>query len=546
MKTRFKKLGIITLLIAFLTITVSFKSDFFEIAKQIELYTSIFKELNMHYIDEVNPTQMTNNAVKNMLKNLDPYTKYYDEQDVEDYKIKSRGEYGGIGAKSLFKDNRLFIREVYEGNPAAKAGLKAGDEIIKINDIWVKDYEGNSISALLKGLPETKVSVKVKRNDKTIAIEITRETIEIDPVPFYEMIDDEVGYIAFVKFNKKAAKRVKEAYQDLKEEGMQKLIIDVRSNPGGLLNEVVKIVNYFVPKDQIVVTTKSKVKKWSNTYKTRQEPIDLEIPIVILVNGRSASASEILAGSLQDLDRAVIIGERSYGKGLVQRTRKLPYGTQIKLTISKYYTPSGRCIQKLDYTNRDLKTGIVPKFDAKNRNIFKTLNGRNVYDGGGIEPDIKVEKLEKTIGTKALFASDAIFKFATKYQHEHKTIANAANFILNDNDYQSFINFVKTEETTFKTETEKSFEKAFKKAENEKYNHIINSGYNQLLQQINTKKITDLNTNKQEVLERITDEILKQFYYKKGIYLNKFSHDKTIVKATNLLKNTKKYTKILQ
>jgi len=543
---RIKKTGFTVLLIAILTITVSFKSDFFEVAKQIELYTSIFKELNMYYIDEINPAQMTSDAVGNMLKNLDPYTRYYDEQGVEDYKIKSRGEYGGIGARSLFKDKHLFIREVYADNPAAKAGLKAGDEIIKINNVWVKDYEGTAINTLLKGLPDTKVTVKVKRNGKKIDAEITRKTIEIDPVPFHKMIDDEVGYMAFVKFNKKASARVKEVYDELKEDGMKKLIIDVRSNPGGLLNEVVKIVNYFVPKDQIVVTTKSKVKKWSNTYKTKNEPIDLEIPIVILVNGRSASASEILAGSLQDLDRAVVIGERSFGKGLVQRTRRLPYGTQMKLTISKYYTPSGRCIQELDYTNRDHKTGIVPKFDSKNRNMFKTLNGRKVYDGGGIEPDVKIERPEKTIGTKALFASDAIFKFATKYQYEHQTIASANDFTLGDSDYQAFINFIKTEETSFKTKTENSFDKALKKAEDEKYSDAIEASYTKLLQQITTKKISDLNTNKQDVIERLTDEILKQFYYKKGVYLNKFSHDKVIVKAADLLRNPKKYQQILK
>lgn len=543
---KIKKTGFFILLITILTFTVSFKSDFFEVAKQIELYTSIFKELNMYYIDEVTPSQMTSDAVNNMLKSLDPYTRYYDEQGVEDYKIKSRGAYGGIGAKSSFKDNKLFIREVYEDNPAANAGLKAGDEIIQINDLWVKDYDGKSINTLLKGLPDTKVTVKVNRNGKKIDAEITRATIEIDPVPFHEMLDDEIGYMSFVKFNKKASARVKEAYNDLKDDGMKKLIIDVRGNPGGLLNEVVKIVNYFVPKDQIVVTTRAKVKKWSNTYKTKKEPIDLEIPIVILVNGRSASASEILAGALQDLDRAVVIGERSFGKGLVQRTRRLPYGTQMKLTISKYYTPSGRCIQELDYTNRDHKTGIVPKFDQKNRNLFRTANGRKVYDGGGVEPDIKIERPEKTIGTKALFASDAIFKYATKYQYDNITIPSAEKFQLSNVDYDNLISFIKTEETSFKTKAEKEFEEAFKKATEENYNDAINLGYEQLIQQMNTKKIAELNINKQEVLEHLTDEILKQYYYKKGVYLNKFTYDETIVKAADLLRDSKKYKKILK
>lgn len=533
-------------LVAILTITVSFKSDFFEVAKQIELYTSIFKELNMHYIDEVNPTQMTSEAVNKMLTNLDPYTRYYDEQRVEDFKIKSRGEYGGIGAKSTHKDKKLFIREVYEGLPADKAGIKAGDEIIKINELSVKDYEGETINNLLKGLPDTKVNVEVNRNGKTIKTEITREKIEIDPVPFYQMIDEEIGYISFVTFNKQASKRVKEAYDDLKDDGMKKLIIDVRSNPGGLLNEAVKIVNYFVPKDQIVVTTRSKVKKWSNTYKTKNEPIDTEIPIVILVNRRSASASEILAGSIQDLDRGVVVGERSFGKGLVQRTRKLPYGTQMKLTISKYYTPSGRCIQELDYTNKDPETGVVPKFDPKNRNVFKTLNGRKVYDGGGIEPDVKIEKPAQTISTKALLRSDAIFKYASQYQYDHPSIATAEDFKLSDSDFNAFLNFIKTEKTSFKTKAELAFEEAHKKADEEKFDSAISTGYNQLLSQIKTKRISDLSQNKDEILGHITDEILKQFYYKKGIYLNKFAHDKTIVDAASLLRDMKKYEKILK
>jgi carboxyl-terminal processing protease len=543
---RFKKTKIILVLIAILSITVSFKSDFFEVAKQLEIYNAIFKELNMHYIDEVNPAQLTSDAVNDMLKNLDPYTRYFDEQGVEDYKIISRGEYGGIGANSSFKDKHLIIREVYDSSPAAKAGLKAGDEIIKIDDLQVKDYEGKSINSLLRGLPNTSISVKIKRDNDTFDAEITREKIEIDPVPFSEMIDDEIGYMAFIKFNRKASRRVKEVYNDLKEDGMKKLIIDVRGNPGGLLNEVIKIVNYFVPKDQIVVTTKSKIKKWSSSYPTLKDPIDLDIPIVILINDRSASASEILAGSLQDLDRAVIVGERSYGKGLVQRTMKMPYGTQMKLTISKYYTPSGRCIQELDYTNRDRKTGLVPKFDPKKRSLFRTKNGRKVYDGGGVEPDIKIDEAEKSTATKALFKSDAIFKFAVKYLKDHKSIASSENFVLNEGEYQSFINFINTEKTSFKTKTEKSFEKAFKKAEDESYDKDIQASYNQLLQQISIQKVNDLTVNKNEILVKITDEVLKQIYYKEGVYLNKFTYDPTIKKAAELLHNSKKYHKILK
>ncbi len=543
---KFKRIILISILTLVVSTTFSFKSDFFEVAKQLEIYNAVFKELNMYYIDEINPAETTSTTINKMLKDLDPYTHYFDEQTAEDYKIKARGSYGGMGAKSSFKNKHLIVREVYENTPASKVDLRPGDEIIKIDDLSVKDYEGDAIHSLLKGLPDTTVKLTIKRDNTILIKNIVRETIEIDPVPFHKMIDEEVGYMAFIKFNKKASQRVKEAYEDLKDEGMKKLIIDVRGNPGGLLNEVIKIVNYFVPKDQIVVTTKAKVKKWSNTYKTLQEPIDLDIPIVVLINGRSASASEILSGSLQDLDRGVVMGERSYGKGLVQRSRKLPYGTQMKLTIAKYYTPSGRCIQELDYTNRDKKTGIVPKFDKNNRNLFHTINGRKVYDGGGVEPDIKIERPKKTIATKALFKSDAIFNFALQYIKNHPNLPNPEEFTLTDVDFNDFSVFLKQKDTTFKTDSEKEFIKAYKKAKEEKFQKAINSNYQAILGDFKNSKIENIKLNKDEILEHISDEILKQKYFKKGMYINKFTHDPVIKRATELLHNDKKYSKTLK
>ncbi len=320
---------------------------------------------------------------------------------VEDARIASTGEYGGIGAISRYKNNTLTIREILKNSPAEKAGIKPGDKILKIEDAVVKDFKDKSISALLNGLPNTKVKLQIERQNKIVTIEVTRKKIAIDPVPYFTMLDAEVGYISFTRFNEKAAAEVKKAFLELKEEGMKKLILDVRSNPGGLLNEAVKITNFFIPKDKIVVTTKAKIEKWSDTFKTRSEPMDLEIPITILVNNRSASASEILAGSLQDYDRAVIIGERSFGKGLVQRYRPLSYGTQMKITISKYYTPSGRCIQELDYTNRD-NNGNIPKFSDSGRKTFKTEKGRVVYGGGGILPDVEIKKPTTTKITEVL------------------------------------------------------------------------------------------------------------------------------------------------
>tara|TARA_R110002073_G_scaffold279026_1_gene443061 strand:+ start:336543 stop:338177 length:1635 start_codon:yes stop_codon:yes gene_type:complete len=540
-----KKIGIVALVLVATTISVSYKSNFFEVAKQIEIYTTLFKELNMYYIDETNPAELTDAAINNMLKNLDPYTQFYDEQGVENAKINAMGEYGGIGATSGFIDNKLIIVEPYEDSPADKAGIKAGDEILTVNDVLVSNYKNDAVSTLLQGLPKTKVKLKMKRQDKTFEVELIRDKIEINPVPYHRMIDDEVGYISFIKFNRKASAEVKKAYEDLKDQGMKKLVLDVRGNLGGLVNEAIEIVNFFVPKDEVVVTTKAKVVKWSDTYKTNKEPLDLEIPLVVLIDGRSASASEILAGSLQDLDRAVIIGERSFGKGLVQRYRKLTYGTQLKLTISKYYTPSGRSIQELDYTNRDEK-GNIPKFSDRKRNAFKTKNGRTVYDGGGIEPDIKFERPEQTKSTKALLQSNAVFDFATDYYHSHKSIADSKEFKLNDEDYKSFIKYLKSIKSSFKTNTELSFEKALKVAKNEEYGDVIQQSYSDLINKLYTEKINDLNINKEEIKERLKEEIVTRYYYKKGEYINKVFNDKAITQALKLLNDDTKYAQVLK
>jgi len=527
-----------------ITISAGFQSDFFEIAKQIDIYTTLFKELNMYYIDEVNPAKLTNNAVNHMLSNLDPYTRYYDEQGVEDARIRSTGDYGGIGAVSRFSNKTLTIREILKNSPAEKAGLKPGDKILKVGDILVKDFDEEGISTLLNGLPNTKVNLQIERQKKIKDIEVTRKKIEIKAVPFYTMIDDEVGYISFVKFNKKASSEVKEAFIDLKEQGMKKLIIDVRSNPGGLLNEAVKITNFFVPKDKIVVTTKAKVEKWSDTFKTKETPLDLEIPISVLVDGHSASASEILAGSLQDYDRAVVIGERSFGKGLVQRYLPLSYGTQMKITISKYYTPSGRCIQELDYTNRD-DEGNIPKFSDEGRAIYKTENGRTVYGGGGILPDVEIKKPATTETTKILYKSDAFFNYVTNYFYDNTTIANPTAFSLNDSDFNSFKTYLSKHQSDFETSTEKAFSAANKKADKESLNKNLSSSYSSLLKNIHSDKLKEIDKNKEDILAKLTEEIVKRYYYQEGVYQQKAVFDTTILEAASLLNKTSEYEKIL-
>jgi len=543
MINKIKKIGIVSAMLVLGSVFFAFKTDYFEVAKQLEIYSTLFKELNMYYIDEINPAKLTDTAIKNLLKDLDPYTNYYDEQGVEEVKINSSGEYSGIGAQSIFANNKLVIVEVYEGYSAHDAGLKVGDEIIKIDDVLIEDFKNNQVASLLKGSVNTKVNLKIKRQDKILNVSVTREKITLNPVPHYQMVTEEIGYIAFNKFNSKAATAVKNAFVDLKSEGMNKLILDLRGNPGGLLNEAIKITNFFVPKNEVVVTTKAKIKKWSEIYKTKKEPIDLEIPIVVLINGRSASAAEIVAGSLQDLDRAVILGQRSFGKGLVQRYRNLTYGTKLKLTISKYYTPSGRNIQELDYTNRN--GDDIPKFSTLNRQAFKTKNERIVYGGGGIAPDIEVKLQKETDATKALYKSDAIFNFATDYYFKNQTIVKPEAYVFNDSDYQSFIDFVTQDKNSFKTKSETNFAIAYKISEKENLSIGINATYQKLISQIERQKLEELNNNKEEIKGHISDEIINRYYFKKGEYQNHIVFNRSIQEAIKVLQNDKQYAQIL-
>ncbi len=541
---KIKKLIIISAFVIFGSVLFAFKTDYFEVAKQMEIYTTLFKELNMYYIDEINPAKLTETAIKNMLKDLDPYTKFYDEQGVEEVKINSSGEYSGIGAQSKYYNNKLIIVEVYEGFSADNSDIKVGDQIIKIDDIRIDDYNNEQISSLLKGVPGSTVELIILRQGKTLNFTVNREKITVNPVPHYQMIDSEIGYIAFNKFNSKASSSVKKAFVDLKSQGMNKLILDLRGNPGGLLNEAINITNFFVPKKEIVVTTKAKLKKWSETYRTRKEPVDLEIPLVVLINGNSASAAEIVAGSLQDLDRAVIVGERSFGKGLVQRYRNLTYGTKLKLTISKYYTPSGRNIQELDYTNRN--GNRIPKFSDADRHEFKTKNGRPVYDGGGIEPDVTIEKSKVTETTIALYKSDAIFNFATDYYYKNLSIASPESFNFTESEYQEFLSFIKQNETDFKTKSERKFASAFKSSENENFSDKIKDTYQNLLAEIESQKLIELDKNKEEIKEHISDEILNRYYFKKGEYQNHIVFNRSIQEAIKILNDKDRYNQILK
>ncbi|MBT8296977.1 MAG: S41 family peptidase [Maribacter sp.] len=536
-----KKVLVPILAVTFLIVGSSFRSDFFEIAKQIEIFTTLFKELNMNYVDETNPAELMDTAIKNMLNELDPYTKFLNEQDVEAYKINNAGEYSGIGALVRSYEDRLLVIEPYKDYPADKAGLKAGDEIIKIGDINVSDFNDNA-SELLKGANNTSVAVTYKRLGKLNTTSIKREAIEVDAVPYYHMVDDKTGYIVLAKFNAKATSQTKAALLDLKGKGATKIILDLRGNPGGLLSEAINVSNLFVPKGELIVTTKSKVKKFNSEYRTKKKAVDTEIPLVVLVNGSSASASEIVSGSLQDLDRAVIMGARSFGKGLVQRPMKLTYGTQLKVTISRYYTSSGRCIQSLDYWNRDEEGNAVRNTEF---NEFKTRNGRKVQDGGGVLPDIVIDELNTNALTMALEQNNIIFDFATDY-HYQNTIENLSDISFSANDFIAFKTYVAQSDFSYETPSEKAIKEAMDDANSDVFGIAVQQKYDELLAEIGKSKFLALDLHQRGIKKKLEDEIVKRYFYREGLYEHYLTHDEAILAASELLSNEVKYSDILQ
>ena len=527
-------------LVGFTTVV---KNDFFEIAKQLEIFTSLYKELNMNYVDKVTPATLMDNAIKGVLEDLDPYTVYWNEQAVEDARIKNSGVYTGVGASMGFKNNALTVREVFENYPADKAGIRAGDLIIKIDQIDIEDYSDDP-RELLKGVVGSKVVIQYKRQNKKYETTITRGPVKVNAVPYYSLIDENIGYIVLSKFNKKTTLQTKNALEDLKLQGATKIILDLRGNPGGLLNQAIGVVNLFVEKGEVITTTRSVIEKYNKVYKTTSEPLDTTIPLVVLINGRSASASEIVSGALQDLDRAVVIGARSFGKGLVQRPKNLIYGTQLKVTISRYYTPSGRCIQALDYWNRD-ENGDPVRVDPKKYNAFKTKGGRTVYDGGGILPDIELESAKFSPITTALLKENTIFNYATQYLYKNN-LGRLEDFSFVEKDFQDFLKFLKNNDFDFKTQTELSFQKAFQKAEEDGFTKQIQPGYKQLISGITEAKKGEITNKKSEIIALLKNEILKQKFYSSGLYAYQVLNNPEIKKAVEVLENTTKYNKLLK
>lgn len=543
MKFSIKKITICFALI--FTLNTQAQTNSFEFIKSMELMDLIYQNLEMYFVDELKPGKMSKDGIDAMLKGLDPYTVYYHESDMEDYKLMTTGQYGGIGALIRKIGDYTYISEPYEGNPAQKSGLIAGDKIVSIDGKNMVGKPSDEVSSSLKGPKGSTIVVKVLRNNKEEQISVTRDEIKLPDVPYSGKLDETIGYIKLNSFTQTAAADLKKAFLDLKAEGIKELVLDLRGNGGGLLIEAVKIVNLFVKKGQTVVNTKGRVKEENRVYKTMEEPVDLEIPLVVLIDDNSASASEIVSGSLQDLDRAVIVGTTSFGKGLVQRTYDLKYGSKLKLTIAKYYTPSGRCVQKLEYYEKseNERPKAIPDSLIK---VFKTANGREVIDGRGIEPDIKVTEKEFSRLSAMLFAKNFIFNYATDYYYKHKTIDPATKFELSDEDYNAFKQLVIKDTFNYTTASEEDLLKMKKTAEEEGYYADVQQEFDALLKKVTPSKERDLEKFKAEIKEVLENEIVSRYYFQKGRAQNSFKDDPYILKSKEVLKDSKAYNKILK
>ena len=519
----------------------SFKTDFFEIAKQIEIYNSLFKEINMSYVDETNPSELMETGVKKMLSSLDPYTIYSSEQDVEDAKMLRSGDFVGIGANLRFINDTLTVTELYKGFSADKVGIRPGDKIQKINGISV-DNSNNGVEILLGGKKNSFVDITYIRNNITKTVSLSREGKKEKAVPLFKLLKNEIGYIALTRFSKGAAKEVEYALKFLLIDEAKGLILDLRNNPGGLLNEAVDIVNLFVPKNQLVVSTQSNIKKYNNRFVTKQQPLSLDIPVVVLINESSASASEIVAGALQDLDRAVVVGKQSFGKGLVQQPKPLPYGAQIKITVSRYFTPSGRCIQALDYRSKT-KSGNAKVIENK-ANIFKTNNGRDVFGGGGITPDINLGEDPRFDLIKILKRKNFIFNFDLKY-YRIIPIKNINSFRLNESVFEQFKKYCFSKGFSLETSTENLLLKAYAAAEEENLISVLELD-TILSDVLNKEKETEFMLLKSEILNLLSEEIIKLAFYNEGVYEYDLLNNEAIIEAKKLLNDLRRYAALLK
>ncbi len=519
----------------------------FELAKNLDIFNSLFRELVIHYVDDINPSDLIKTGVDEMLYNLDPYTNFIPESQIEDMRFMTTGQYGGIGAVILSRDGSTMIAEPYEGFPAQKAGLLPGDKILSINDDPVTSFTSDEVSQLLKGQPGTPLSITIEREGEPqpLVKSLEREVVQVKNIPYYGMADETTGYIRLNGFTQNAGREVREAFMDLRSNHqLEGVIIDLRGNGGGLLHEAVNIVNLFVPKNELVVSTRGKIEERNSTHKTLNDPIDTEIPLIVMVNSGSASASEIVAGAIQDLDRGVILGQRTFGKGLVQNVVNLSYNTQLKVTVAKYYIPSGRCIQAIDYANRN-EDGSVATIPDSLKVAHKTRKGRTVYDGGGIEPDFMVAAPNPANVTRALYGQLMIFDYANDFYRRNAAIASPEEFTVTDEIYQDFVSFVNQKDFDYLTLSEKLLMDLKKASSEEKYFSAIEEEYEELRQRMMHNKDEDLITFRNEIEELLKEEIVSRYYHQKGRVMAALVDDPDLTQALELFAHDQQYQVLL-
>ncbi len=536
----------ISSLILISAISISNDDKYFQIAKNLDIFATLYKEVNAYYVDEVNPNTLIQKGINAMLNSLDPYTDYISEDNIEDYRTVTTGQYGGIGALVGKRNGVNYIIMPYEGYPAHKAGLNIGDEILAINGISVSDKNTEEISKLLKGQAKSSIELSIKRYNKEepFKVELKREKITIDNVPYFGMVNSEIGYVKLSDFTTEAGKEVKKAVKELKKTGANKLILDLRGNPGGLLNEAINVSNIFIEKGNEIVSTKGKVTSWNKNYLALDEALDTKIPLAVLINRSSASASEIVSGVVQDYDRGILVGRKTFGKGLVQATRPLSYNSQLKVTTAKYYIPSGRCIQAIDYSNRN-PDGSVGKIPDSLKAEFKTENGRIVYDGGGVDPDVEVEARNYAPVTNALVSKNLIFDFATEYFYNHTAEPDSRYFEIDNALYEEFKNWVQTKDFSYSTNVEKSVDELVTAAENEKYYQNIEDEIQVLKKEIKNSKNSDLITFRDEIARLLKREIVSRYHLQAGVIEASFLNDLDVMKAIEILNDTAIYNDIL-
>lgn len=544
---KIKLLFIAGLIGGYAILSYSFVDSYFEVSKNLDIFATLFRELNIYYVDETNPGDLMKKGIDDMLESLDPYTNYIPESEIEDYRYMTTGQYGGIGALIRQDGDYVVISEPYEGFPAQKSDLRAGDKILRINDTDAKGKKTEDISKFLKGQPSSVIKIVIEREGEKKPIEkiINREEIKIKSVSYSGMLSPNIGYIKLTGFTENAANEVKEALVELKKNPeLKSLVFDLRGNPGGLLKEAVDIVNLFEGKGTDIVSTRGKVKDWDKVHKGLNSPVDTETPITILIDRGSASASEIVSGALQDLDRGVVIGQRSYGKGLVQQTRPLSYNAQLKVTVAKYYTPSGRCIQALDYSHRN-DDGSVSKVPDSLISAFKTRNGRIVYDGGGIAPDINTETQKYSSILTSLVTKNLVFNYATKYRTSHASIIAAKDFKLTDAEYDDFIVFLNGKDYDYTTKTEKTLDELKENAKDDKAIDAIKAAIDALKIKVMHNKKEDLIKYKPEIKQFLEEEIASRYYFQNGRMEASLKDDIDLKEALSVLNDPERYKKIL-